>query len=99
MADWRGIVLETDHEVVEAKPLSLSQEKPTKAQSNWLRRGLKEPGGKLPLFDNQGQKVSERTVESCLKKGWVEPWYHNPLKPNWIICKLTEVGKKVAETN
>ena len=43
-----------------------------------------------------GQKVSEKTVKSCLEKGWVEPWFNNALKPNWLICKLTEVGKKIA---
>ena len=63
-------------------------------QKNWLMRGLDQPGGKLPLFDSHGQKVSERTVRTCLEKGWAKPWFENPLNPNWIVCKLTEAGKK-----
>ena len=84
---------------VTPKRVSPVKEKPTKAQKKWLRRGLTEPGGKLPLFDDQGQKVSEQTVKSCLKRGWVEPWFDNPLKPNWIVCKLTKAGKKVTGEN
>ena len=69
---------------------------PTKTQFRWMKRGLSQPGGKIPLFDDEGQKVAVRTVQSCLEHGWVEPWFHNPLNPNWIVCKLTEAGKKVA---
>lgn len=60
-----------------------------------MARGLSQPGGKLPLFDEAGQKVSARTVKTCLEKGWVEPWFANPIKPNWLICKLTEKGRGV----
>ena len=28
--------------------------RPTAVQKAWLRRGLFQPGGKLPLFDGQG---------------------------------------------
>jgi len=69
---------------------------PSQAQRVWLRRGLDQPGGKLPLFDDQGQQVSERTVRSCIDKGWAEPWFSNPLKPDWIVCKLTDAGRAVA---
>ena len=67
--------------------------KPTAVQRNWLVRGLAQPGGKLPLFDTSGQRVSERTVKSCIDKGWAEPWFANPLKPDWLVCKLTESGR------
>ena len=43
------------------------------AQRQWLLHGLTQPGGKLPLFDEYGQKVSNQTVKSCIKKGWAEP--------------------------
>jgi len=66
---------------------------PTEPQIKWLVRGLSQPGGKLPLFDEEGQKVSERTVKSCLENGWAEPWFNNPLKPDWMICKLTDTGR------
>ena len=36
------------------------------AQRDWLARGLAQPGGKLPLFDRDGQKVSDRTIKSCI---------------------------------
>lgn len=69
---------------------------PTAAQMAWLRRGLGQPGGKLPLFDEDGQQVCERTVRACIDKGWAEPWFSNPLKPDWIVCKLTDTGRAVA---
>jgi len=70
---------------------------PTKAQKAWLQRGLQQPGGKLPLFDHNGRRVSTRTVRACLDAGWAEPWFANPLKPDWQICKLTETGRRMAE--
>ena len=69
--------------------------KPTPQQRRWLLRGLGQPGGKLPLFDAQGQRISERTVRSCIDKGWAEPWFTNPAKPDWLVCKLTNAGRSV----
>lgn len=69
---------------------------PTSAQRAWLRRGLNQPGGKLPLFDREGQQVCERTVRACIEKGWAEPWFSNPLKPDWVVCKITDAGRSVA---
>src|SRR5882672_5998631 len=66
---------------------------PTAQQREWLRRGLGQPGGKLPLFDQWGQRISERTVRSCSDQGWAEPWFSNPLKPDWLVCKLTDAGR------
>lgn len=67
--------------------------RPTRTQAGWLRRGLGQAGGKLPLFDRQGQRISERTVRSCIDKGWAEPWFANPLKPDWLVCKITDAGR------
>jgi len=47
------------------------------------------------LFDEAGQKVSGRTVKSCVSQGWAEPWFANPIKPDWQVCKLTEAGRKI----
>jgi len=69
--------------------------RPTDMQRKWLTRGLDQPGGKLPLFDGDGQRVSKRTVDACLRQGWCEPWFANPIKPDWQVCKLTERGRKV----
>ncbi|MBS0549855.1 MAG: hypothetical protein JSR24_19040 [Proteobacteria bacterium] len=65
----------------------------------YLRRGLSQPGGKLPLFDLDGQTVAEEIVRRCLAEGWAEPWFQNPLKPDWLVCKLTEAGRRVAEAS
>jgi hypothetical protein len=62
------------------------------AQRAWLMRGLDQPGGKLPLFDIDGKRVNPRTIKSCIEQGWAEPWYANPMKPDWLVCKLTDTG-------
>ena len=67
--------------------------RPTSVQVAWLKRGLAEPGGKLPLFDEVGQHYDPRTVRACLDKGWAAPWIGNPTKPDWLVCKLTEAGR------
>ncbi|MDP6174909.1 MAG: hypothetical protein QGF09_12150 [Rhodospirillales bacterium] len=76
------------------KPVAKSR--PTEAQKKWLRRGLTQPGGKLPLFDEQGKQISSRTVKSCIEQGWAEPWFDNPIKPDWLVCKLTDIGRQLA---
>jgi hypothetical protein len=76
--------------------LSETAPPPNAAQRAWLARGLDQPGGKLPLFDRNGQRVSPRTVKACVERGWAEPWFSNPLKPDWLICKLTAEGRRVA---
>jgi hypothetical protein len=70
--------------------------KPTAAQLGWLKRGLTQPGGKLPLFDENGRRVNSRTITACIEAGWAEPWFANPIKPDWEVCKLTADGHKVA---
>ncbi len=67
--------------------------KPTPSQRRWLERGLIQPGGKLPLFDGEGQQVSGRTVKACVDHGWAKPWCHNPIKPDWLICRITAEGR------
>jgi len=71
---------------------------PTAIQRTWLRRGLEQPGGKLPLFDEFGQHIDPRTVHACVEHGWAQPWYPNPLKPDWMVCKLTPLGRVAAES-
>ncbi len=71
--------------------------RPTPVQRRWLRGGLDQPGGKLSLFDDNGQRISERTVQSCITRGWAEAWFQNPLKPDWVVCKLTHLGRAIAE--
>jgi len=71
-----------------------ARNRPSQAQRWWLVRGLDQPGGKLPLFDRDGKRVSPQMVRACLDAGWAEPWFRNPLKPDWLVCKLTESGRR-----
>jgi len=67
--------------------------RPTPAQRAYLRRGISQPGGKLPLFDDQGQQINARVIQACIVHGWAEPWFANPIKRDWIVCKLTARGR------
>lgn len=69
--------------------------RPTAAQRDWLGRGVDQAGGKLPLFDRQGKRVSARTIRTCIEQGWAEPWFINPIKPDWLVCKLTDKGREI----
>lgn len=73
------------------KPVSAAR--PTIVQRAWLTRGLEQPGGKLPLFDDNGRRIDPRTVRRSLDEGWAEPWFANPIKPDWLVCRLTEKGR------
>ena len=88
---WRGAVGQCADRRCKRTP------QPNNTQLRWLQRGLDQPGGKLPLFDRVGQKVSEQTVRSCIRHGWAEPWFNNPIKPDWLVCRLTESGRGIAE--
>lgn len=81
-----------------AKPRGLppSPGAPTEVQKAWLARGLSQPGGKLPLFDDAGRRIDARTIRACIDQGWAEPWFANPLKPDWLVCRLTDAGRAVA---
>jgi len=69
--------------------------RPSEAQRRYLERGLTQAGGKLPLFDRDGREVSRKTIESCVAHGWAAPWVHNPIKPDWLVCRLTPAGYRV----
>jgi hypothetical protein len=68
--------------------------RPTPVQRRWLKRGLDQPGGKLPLFDEDGREIDPRTIRACVRQGWAEPWIANPIKPDWLVCRLTDSGRK-----
>ncbi len=80
-----------------AKPRGLppAPGKPTEVQRAWLLRGLSQAGGKLPLFDEAGKRIDPRTIRACVEQGWAEPWFANPLKPDWLVCRLTEAGRAI----
>ena len=66
----------------------------SQAERDYLKQGLKQPGGKLPLFDGRGQEIPAGLIQSCIKKGYAQRWFANPLKPDWLVCRLTEKGRK-----
>lgn len=74
----------------------MRKQKPTTVQRHWLGLGLDQPGGKLPLFYQDGRLVNVKTVQSCIREGWAKPWIRNPIKPDWLICKLTTAGRTEA---
>src|SRR5437867_1166515 len=78
-------------------PAGPRAQRPTPEQREWLQRGLEQSGGKLPLFDRYGQNVNARTIRACIDHGWAEPWFTNPLKPDWLVCKLTHAGRVAAK--
>ncbi|PPR79835.1 MAG: hypothetical protein CFH01_00143 [Alphaproteobacteria bacterium MarineAlpha2_Bin1] len=67
----------------------------SEAQKRYLERGLGQPGGKLPIFNEDGSKISDKTIKSCIEKGYAKPWFKNPVKPDWLICKLTDRGRDI----
>lgn len=66
-------------------------------ERRYLAAGLTQAGGKLPLFDAQGQEISRDIIRHCLEKGYAEPWFANPLKPDWLVCRLTPTGRDVVK--
>ena len=72
----------------------LEADLPTLPELLYLRRGLTQAGGKLPLFDLDGQEIDPALVPRCVTRGRAEPWFNNPLKPDWLVCKLTEKGRR-----
>jgi hypothetical protein len=78
------------HEVTNAAAV-----RPTVPQRRYLERGLDQPGGKLPLFDRDGREVPRKTVEACIAHGWAEAWTRNPIKPEWLVCRLTAAGYRL----
>jgi hypothetical protein len=74
---------------------ALKASKLSAPQKRWLRKGLDQPGGKLPLFDDKGREIPARTIRACIDAGWAEPWFSNPIKPDWLVCKLTPAAIEV----
>ncbi len=74
-----------------------TQPVPSRAELSYLRRGMFEPGGKLPLFDRRGQEINPAIIQICLANKWAEHWFANPVKPDWLVCRLTQAGRNVVQ--
>lgn len=79
--------------MVKAK-LKASERKLNQDERDYLLLGCKQPGGKLPLFDENGQEIKASLIRRCIKKGLAEPWFANPMKPDWLVCRLTDAGRQ-----
>ncbi len=36
--------------------------------------------------------MPKATIRACLEAGWAAPWFANPTKPDWLVCRLTAEG-------
>ena len=66
----------------------------SEAERTYLKAGLTQPGAKLPLFDVTGQRIDPAVQRACIRKGLCEAWFANPMKPDWLVCRLTEAGRE-----
>jgi hypothetical protein len=90
----KGGTREHDRATVPGRSGSV-EARPSEAQRRYLARGLTQAGGKLPLFDSDGREVPKKTIAACMAHGWAEPWTQNPIRPDWLVCRLTEAGYRV----
>ena len=58
----------------------------------FLRNGLRAPGGKLPLFDEEGQRIDRGLVQYCVDSGFAETWFVNDLRPDLPVYRITTKG-------
>ena len=47
------------------------------------------------MFDRNGREIAKATIQACLTHGWAVPWIANPIKPDWLVCRLTEAGYRI----
>ncbi len=71
--------------------------RPTPRQLEWLRRGLDRPSGDLPMFDTYGQRVSDRTMKSCVERGWAQT--RDEAMRDWQLCQLTSAGRRLVDAD
>lgn len=67
------------------------------AEHSYLMMGLDHRDGRLPLFDAHGQEVRASIIKSCAEKGFIEPWFANPMRPKWRVYRLTNLGTQAAQ--
>lgn len=77
------------------RPILTPPSAPTEDQRKWLKYGLKQPGGKLPLYDEHGARIMPDVIATCVKAGWAEPWAINPIRRETQICRLTDIGRQI----
>lgn len=62
----------------------------------WLRGGLGRPDGRLALFDLFGEPIAKDVRQAAISRGLAEPWFASPMRPQWTVCRLTDLGRRAA---
>lgn len=73
--------------------LPIASASPTDEQRRWLSLGLQQPGGKLPLYNEKGQRIAVELITACVEAGWAAPWAINPTRSDNQICRITDAGR------
>jgi len=58
----------------------------------WLKTGVNNADGRLALFDGSGQRIEAHIQRVAIAQGWAEGWFANPMRPDWMVCRLTQSG-------
>jgi hypothetical protein len=58
---------------------------PNREEMHYLTRG----------HGQNGQEINATTIRACVEKGLAEPWFANPMKPDWLVCRLTDAGRQL----
>ena len=67
----------------------------SQAQLSYLMGGMTRIDGKLPLFDESGEKIPQPTIDAVVKKGWAEPVYTRTFLKDMGIYRITDLGKQI----
>ena len=59
----------------------------------WLQGGEAREDGRLALFDQFGEPIDRKVVKTAIASGFAEPWFASPMRPQWIVCRLTSKGQ------
>ena len=74
---------------------NLAKVEASAAQMNYLLCAAERIDGKLPLFDSNGEKIPQTTIDAVVSKGWAEPVYKKTFLKDMEIYRITELGRKI----
>ncbi len=49
------------------------------------------------MFDTYGQRISDRTMKSCVERGWAET--RDAAMRDWQLCQLTSAGRRLLDAD
>ena len=62
---------------------------------DWLNGGLNREDGRLAIFDTFGEPINKAVIKTAIASGFAEPWFSSPMRPQWMVCRLTAKGRAV----